>query len=114
MERIIQTGNQTGHSKGFTLIELLIVITLISVLAGIGIATYSTSVIRAREATLREDLYRMRDMISHYNADKGSDPPDLASLVTAGYMRQIPKDPFTDSADTWQTVMSEPDAPQTL
>ena len=24
-------------------------------------------------------------------------------------MRQIPKDPFTESAETWQIVMSEPD-----
>jgi general secretion pathway protein G len=100
----------TGKSqRGFTLIELLIVVTLIVVLAGIGMSTYSTSVTRAKEAVLREDLFRMRDSIDQYYADKGSYPPDLASLVTGGYLRQVPKDPFTESADTWQTVMSEPD-----
>ena len=100
----------TGKSqRGFTLIELLIVVTLIVVLAGIGMSTYSTSVTRAKEAVLRENLFRMRDSIDQYYADKGSYPPDLASLVTSGYLRQIPKDPFTESADTWQTVMSEPD-----
>lgn len=91
------------------MIELLVVVTLIVVLAGIGMSTYSTSVRRAKEAVLAEDLFRMRDAMDQYNADKGTYPPDLSSLVTEGYMRQIPKDPITDSPDTWQIVMSEPD-----
>ena len=103
---IVKTGK---GQRGFTLIELLIVVTLIVVLAGIGMSTYSTSVTRAKEAVLREDLFRIRDSIDQYYADKGSYPPDLTSLVTSGYMRQIPKDPFTESSDTWQIVMSEPD-----
>ena len=94
---------------GFTMIELLIVVSLIVVLAGIGLSTYSTSVTRAKEAVLRENLLRFRDAIDQYNADKGTYPPDLPALVSDGYMRQIPRDPFTNSADTWQTVMSEPD-----
>jgi general secretion pathway protein G len=98
-----------GDRRGFTLIELLIVITLVIVLAGIGLSTYSTSVTRAKEAVLRENLFKMRDSIDQFYADKGTYPPELSSLVTEGYMRQIPKDPFTESADTWQIVMSEPD-----
>jgi general secretion pathway protein G len=98
------------RSSGFTLIELLVVVTLIVVLAAIGISTYSLSVRRAREAVLREDLFRLRDAVDQYNADKGTYPPDLGSLVSGGYLRQIPKDPITDSADTWQVIMSEPDA----
>ena len=99
----------TGSHRGFTLIELLVVITLIVVLAGIGLSTYSTSVKRAKEAVLLEDLFRFKDAIDQYNADKGTYPPDLAALVTEGYMRQVPKDPVTESAETWQVVMSEPD-----
>jgi general secretion pathway protein G len=109
MARITVTGKRPRGERGFTLIELLIVVTLIVVLAGIGISTYSTSVRRAKEAVLREDLFRLKDAIDQYNADKGTYPPDLATLVTDGYMRQIPKDPFTESADTWQIVMAEPD-----
>ena len=101
----------TGKSdqRGFTLIELLIVVTLIVIIAGIGMSTYSTSVARAKEAVLRENLFRMRDAIDQFYADKASYPSDLSALVTEGYLRQIPRDPFTESADTWQTVMSEPD-----
>jgi general secretion pathway protein G len=91
------------------MIELLIVVTLIVVLAGIGLSTYSTSVARAKEAALLENLHRMREAIDEYYADKNAYPPDLSSLVTDRYLRQIPKDPFTDSAETWQTVMAEPD-----
>ena len=106
---IVRTGKRPAGQLGFTLIELLIVVTLIVVLAGIGLSTYSTSVARAKEAVLRENLFRMRDSIDQFYADKGTYPPDLTSLVTEGYMRQIPKDPITESADTWQVVMSEPD-----
>ena len=95
---------------GFTLIEVLIVVTLIVVLAGIGLATYSTSIARSKEAVLREDLYRLRDALDQYNADKGHWPSDLASLVSDGYMRSVPKDPITNSTDTWQIVMSDIDA----
>jgi len=102
----VKTGN---GQRGFTLIELLIVVTLVIVLAGIGLSTYSTSVQRAKEAVLRENLFKLRDSIDQFYADKGAYPPELSSLVTEGYMRQIPKDPFTESADTWQIVMSEPD-----
>jgi len=106
----VTTGK--GHipgQRGFTLIELLIVVTLIVVLAGIGLSLYSTSVNRAKEAVLRENLFQMRNSIDQFYADKGTYPPDLTSLVTEGYMRQIPRDPFTESAETWQIVMSEPD-----
>ena len=117
MGRIIVTGDFVHRpssivhrrARGFTLIELLVVVSLIVVLAAIGLSTYALSVRRAKEAVLREDLFRMKDAIDQYYADKGTYPPDLPTLVTDGYMRQIPKDPITESADTWQTVMSEPD-----
>ena len=100
---------QARAEGGFTLIELLIVVTLVVVLAGIGLSTYSTSVARAKEAVLRENLFRMRDSIDQFYADKGTYPPEISALVTEGYLRSIPKDPFTDSPDTWQIIMSEPD-----
>ena len=96
-------------ARGFTLIELMVVVALISVLAGMGVVQYRNQVIRTREAVLKEDLFRMRDAIDQYFADKGKYPVSLDALVTDGYLRQIPKDPTTDSSDTWQTVPSEPD-----
>src|SRR5688572_13218839 len=95
--------------NGFTLIELLIVITLISLLATMGVVQYRNSVQSTREAILRTDLFRMRDAIDQYYADKTKYPASLEALVSDGYMRKIPEDPITQSADTWQTVPAEPD-----
>jgi general secretion pathway protein G len=97
------------RQKGFTLIELLIVITLISILAAMGVVQYRNSVQSTREAILRTDLFRMRDAIDQYYADKNKYPSSLDALVTDGYMRKVPEDPITKSADTWQTVPAEPD-----
>ena len=96
-------------ARGFTLIEVLIVVTLVIVLAAVGMPTYQNSVQRSKEAVLREDLFRMRDAIDQYYADKTKYPQTLQDLVSDGYLREIPKDPITDSADTWVTVPAEPD-----
>jgi general secretion pathway protein G len=98
-----------GSQSGFTLIELLIVIALISILAGMGVVQYRNSIQSSKEAILRTDLFRMRDAIDQYYADKSKYPASLDALVTDGYMRKIPEDPFTKSADTWQTILAEPD-----
>ncbi len=103
-------SRRTAEPSGFTMIELLVVDSLIVILATMGMAQYKNSVIRANEAVLKEDLFQMRDAIDQYYADKGKYPADLEALVTDGYVRKIPVDPFTKSVETWQTVPAEPDA----
>jgi general secretion pathway protein G len=104
------TGTGSSLQRGFTLIELLVVAAILIVLAGIGLVQYRNSVIRAREAVLKEDLFRMRDAIDQYYADKMQWPGTLDALVSEGYLRKVPDDPFTMNSSTWQTVPSEPDA----
>jgi general secretion pathway protein G len=96
-------------AAGFTLIELLVVMSLIVVLATISMVMYANSVQRGREAVLKENLFRMRDAIDQYYADKGKYPESLEDLVSAAYLRRVPVDPITDSAETWQLVQAEPD-----
>lgn len=93
-------------ASGFTLIEIMIVMSLIVVLAGIGLATHANSQTRAREAVLKENLFRMRDALDQHYADRNEYPATLDALVSAMYVRAIPIDPFTNSADTWQTTMA--------
>lgn len=102
-------ARRTSHLSGFTLIELMVVMSLIVVLAGIGLSVHANSQTRAREAVLKEDLFRMRDAIDQYYADRNTYPPALDALVSDKYLRALPVDPFTNSADTWQTTMSDPD-----
>jgi len=90
------------------MVELLVVISIIVILASMGMVQYRNSVIRAREAVLKEDLFRMRDAIDQYYADKNKYPSSLDDLVSDGYLREIPVDPVTQSKDTWQTVNAEP------
>ena len=105
--QILKSSNP--QIQGFTLIELLVVASIIIILATMGMVQYKNSVIRAREAVLKEDLFRMRDAIDQSYADKGQYPSALDSLVSSGYLRKLPTDPFTGNAESWQTVPSEPD-----
>ena len=106
---MLRQASTRRAAAGFTLIELMVVVALISVLAGMGVVMYRNSIQRTREAVLREDLFRMRDAIDQYYADKAKYPASLESLVSDGYLRQIPVDPITNSSETWVTVPSEPD-----
>ena len=94
---------------GWTLVELTIVISLITVLAAIALVGYRNAITSAKEAVLKEDLFRMRDAIDQYYADRAEYPSTLESLVTDGYLRTIPEDPLTRSAETWQTELAELD-----
>jgi general secretion pathway protein G len=96
-------------SPGFTMIELLVVLALIVILATMGMTQYRNSVVHAKEAVLKEDLFQMRDAIDQYYADKNQWPSTLDALVSEGYLRKLPEDPFTKSSTTWQTVPGEPD-----
>jgi general secretion pathway protein G len=98
-----------NSERGWTLIEMVVVMALIVILAGIATAQYRNSVTRSQEAVLKEDLFRLRDAIDQYYADKNKYPADLQTLVSDQYIREVPKDPFTQSADTWQTVPADPD-----
>jgi len=100
----------SAGSRGFTLIETLVVMTLIVVLASMGMTQYRNSITRAEEAVLKENLFRMNDAIDQYYADKNKWPSDLAALASEGYIREIPVDPMTKSKDTWTTTQAEPDA----
>ena len=107
---IERTHDRIGGERGFTLIELLVVASVLVVLAGIGLVQYKNGVTRAREGVLKTDLFNMRDAIDQYYADKGQYPGTLDELVSAGYLRRVPDDPFTTNSGTWQTIQSEPDA----
>jgi len=93
-------------ARGFTLLELMIVISILVILALIAMAQYNKTVLAAKEATLKEDLYTMRKMIDQYAADKGKLPQSLDDLKSAGYIHDIPIDPFTEQAD-WRTEPGE-------
>lgn len=92
-------------ARGFTLLELIVVITIMGVLLSIALPNYRNSILMARESVLRENLYRLRDLIDQYQSDKGKYPETLDALVTEGYLRKIPTDPM--STEPWTEIPPE-------
>ncbi|MFZ0291438.1 MAG: prepilin-type N-terminal cleavage/methylation domain-containing protein [Candidatus Sulfotelmatobacter sp.] len=97
---------KTGRGSGFTLLEMMIVISIMVILISIALPIYSQSVLRSREAVLRNDLFELRSLISQYTLDKQKAPQSLDDLVTAGYIKVIPKDPMTNEAN-WEVVQED-------
>src|SRR5258707_5234583 len=86
-------------TAGFTLLELMIVISIMIILVSVALPQFQKTIMHARESVLKDDLHKMRELIDQYAADKGKLPQSLDDLVTAGYMRELPKDPITDAKD---------------
>ena len=101
--RLALAHARPAADAGWTLIELLVVLSLILVITGFAASSRSTAVSMGREAALRANLQMMRDAIDQFYADTASYPTTLEELVTTGYVRAIPEDPFTGSATTWET-----------
>ena len=109
------TGKLQGsklRSAGFTLLELMIVISIIIILASITLPQYQKTIMHTREAVLRDDLRKMRGLIDQFAADKGRLPQTLDELVSEGYMREIPVDPFTGQKDWAITTGEDPNSLQ--
>lgn len=94
------------RTRGFTLIELLVVLAIIGSLLTLVAPRFFQQIDRGKETVLRENLYALRSSIDQYYSDKGSYPVSLEGLVQERYLRQIPRDPITDRADSWQIVPS--------
>lgn len=88
--------------QAFTMIELMVVMAMIATLIAIAMPRYFDGLERAKETALRQNLKEMREAISHYHEDKGQYPASLDTLVSERYLRFIPVDPITESAETWQ------------
>ena len=106
---MLSRRSRARAAQGFTLIELMIVMMLIVILASVVLVQYGNAITRSKEAVLKEDLYRMRNAINEYYADKNKYPASLDTLVEEKYLRSVPEDPFTNSSETWQTTTAEPD-----
>jgi general secretion pathway protein G len=99
-------GEDHLRRRGFTFVEMMVVITIIVILISMAIPIYQKSIIRSREAVLKNNLFTLRTVIDNYTYDKEKAPQSLSDLVSDGYLKKIPLDPITNS-DQWKTVMED-------
>jgi general secretion pathway protein G len=85
----------------------MIVMAIIAVLMSVAIPIYSRSIQRAKESVLKNNLFTLRTVIDEYTYDKQKAPQSLQDLVSDGYLRQVPVDPMTQSADSWKIIMED-------
>jgi general secretion pathway protein G len=86
------------------MIELLVTLAILALLVSLAAPRYFGNLDRAKEDTLREDLYVLRDAIDKFYADRNRYPENLEELMTARYIRKVPVDPLTMSASSWIAV----------
>jgi general secretion pathway protein G len=99
-------GKRRPGNAGFTLLELMVVISIILILITMAAGQYQRSILRAKEATLKQDLSVMRQAIQQYTLDKQAAPTSLDDLVQAKYLQSVPIDPITRNRD-WRSVFED-------
>ena len=92
---------------GYTLVELMLVVSIAGILVTLAEPSFRTTAIKAREVTLKQDLFTLREMLDQYRADRGKYPGTVAELQMAGYIRHVPVDPFTKSSTSWQEILDQ-------
>jgi general secretion pathway protein G len=97
-----------GSRRGFTFVELMVVLTIIVLLITMAIPIYNKTIVRSKEAVLKQNLFTIRTVIDNYTYDKMKAPQSLDDLVREGYLREKPYDPMTGSNDSWKTIMEDP------
>ncbi len=99
--------NGSRRRFGYTLVEIIIVLTIISILMSIAVPLYQKALLRTKESVLRSNLFTLRTVIDEYTYDKQKGPQSLEDLVQAGYLRQVPEDPITNSNQSWKIIMED-------
>src|SRR5262245_18229102 len=94
--------------RSFTFMELLIVMAIIGIMAAVAIPKVIVHLRRAKEVVMLQDLSAMRRAIDSYWQDKEKPPSNLQELVSAGYLREIPKDPVCPDCQ-WNEVPAPAD-----
>jgi general secretion pathway protein G len=107
MELPTRSGKSRWMRRAFTLIEMMIVMAIIVILIAVAVPFYQKAITRAKESVLHNNLFAMRSAIDEYTFDKQKAPQSLQDLVMNGYLHNVPKDPITQSNDSWKIITED-------
>lgn len=98
MEEVTDMKSLNIVKKGFTLVELLVVISIIGVLAAIGLGSFTTAQMRGRDAQRKSDLKQISHSLEIYYSDHGSYPASITfgsefTDTKTVYFKKLPTDP---------------------
>ncbi len=79
--------NRQQTKSGFTIVELIIVITVIGILATIGIMSYSGYRVRAEKSSVESTVQQVKLKLGEYYTDNNGYPKTKADIVT--YLNSI-------------------------
>jgi len=103
-----ESGLRARAQRGFTFMELLIVMVIIAIMAAVAIPRVIIHLRKAKEVVLQQNLWTMRRAIDFYSQDKEKPPANLQDLVSAGYLREVPKDPVCPDCQ-WSEIPAPAD-----
>src|SRR4026209_2712386 len=86
---------------------LMVGIAIAVIVAEVSLSKFQAMLLNSREATLNVNLTAMREAIQQHIKDKHRAPQSLQDLVDAGYFRQLPIDPITNSNASWRPVIED-------
>jgi general secretion pathway protein G len=110
--------------KGFTLVEILIVVVILGILAAIVVPQFTNAANDARAGNVATQESTIETQLELWAARNNGVYPDLVTagqkwsdLVTAGYFKSPPKNPYsknaTDAVKVTATTMADEDAADT-
>jgi len=98
-------ANRNIMAKGFTLVEILIVVVILGILAAIVVPQFTNAANDARVGNISTQVSTIESQLELYAAQNGGAYPDLttagqtfADLVTDGYFKETPVNPFDNSS----------------
>ena len=94
------------NKKAFTLVELLVVMSIIGILAAVGIGSFRTTQMKGRDAQRKSDLKQISNSLDLYYADYGQYPSsaqvawgsEFSDAKGTIYFKTVPSDPLTDNS----------------
>lgn len=96
--------NNKNREKGFTLVELIVVMAILAILASIAVPKFTGVLSGARDNANEANKILIENAAELYYYQTGTDVKNINELVSSGYLKVNPPNPFTGAKDAYGVV----------